>query len=354
MNLEFTGERYVPGVEGFEDLYAEHMSRYLLAARWAGQGAVLDVGCGCGYGASHLAAAGASVLGVDVSPEAIGFAQEHYRRPGLAFAVMDARALAVEGPFDVVTCFEVIEHVDDAPRVLDEIAKVLADDGILVVSTPDKATYVAGGPDGKNPFHVREYTRSEFESLLKAAYPRVRMLDQAWCEGIMIGTRGEKPPASVDTCRLPEERPAPPDSEPGGPTYFVAACGKTATVDRTVDNMAPFFIDTGLARYKELKRQARKLRLEFDQRAAWAARLSTEFDQRSAWAAKLNEEVRARDATIKDLRARLAKVEREFDERGAWAQGLSEELESQRARARQLAARLEHLGLAGRITGNIT
>jgi SAM-dependent methyltransferase len=335
MGLEFTGERYVPGVEGLENLFAEHMSRYMLAARFLDGGAVLDVGCGCGYGASYLASrGGGDVLGVDISPEAVGFAESRYGRPGLAFGVMDARSLALAGPFQVVTCFEVIEHVDDAPRVLAEISRVLAYRGVFLVSTPDKATYVAGGAGGTNPFHVREYTRGEFEELLRPVFPHVRLLDQVWSEGIMIGRESEGPVTSIDAYRLPDDQGQSVRPQPIEATYFVAACGRTAEVERAVDSMPPVFVDTALLRYTDLKRQAQKLRAE--------------FDQRTAWAAKLNQEVHARDATIEDLKARLAAVEEAYDERGAWARGLSQELEGQRALVRQLAARVERLDPAKR------
>ena len=111
--MEFTGERLVPGVDGLEELYAEHMSRYLLASLLASQRRVLDVGSGCGYGSHLIAAAGArEVVGVDISPEAVDFANGRYSRDGLVYRVMDARRLDLEGSFGLVTCFELIEHVD--------------------------------------------------------------------------------------------------------------------------------------------------------------------------------------------------------------------------------------------------
>ncbi|HEX5130670.1 MAG TPA: class I SAM-dependent methyltransferase, partial [Usitatibacter sp.] len=69
MNLPFTGERYVPGVQG--EIWLEHWHRYHFAARWAAGKRVLDVACGEGYGTSVLARHAAGVTGVDVSAEAI-------------------------------------------------------------------------------------------------------------------------------------------------------------------------------------------------------------------------------------------------------------------------------------------
>ena len=117
--MEFTGERYVPGEQGLEELYVEHMSRYVFAGDIAVGRRVLDLGCGCGYGAHYMAIRGASlVVGIDSSEEAVDFAASHYSHPRLRFAVMDACGLSVRQGFDLVTCFEVIEHVSNAPGVL--------------------------------------------------------------------------------------------------------------------------------------------------------------------------------------------------------------------------------------------
>ena len=318
----------MPGVSGIENLYAEHMSRYMFAARLVGDAVVLDLGCGCGYGARHLAGSGASdVLGVDIAPEAVSFAQSRYGRPGLAFAVMDARSLALAKAFSVVTCFEVIEHVDDAARVLAEVSRVLVDDGVLLVSTPDKSTYVAGGVGGSNPFHVREYTRGEFEDLLRSAFPHVRLLDQIWSEGIMIGARGAEASASSEVVDLAGEDGQFARHEPADATYFIAACGRSDRIDLLMGSVPRLFVDTGLLRYHDLKTRTRELRLDLDRRAAWTA--------------KLNEEVQSRDATIQKMKARLAELEKAYDERGAWARGLSQELDAERARLRELQARME-------------
>jgi len=327
--MEFTGERYVPGVDGLEDLYAEHMSRYLLAANFVGGGAALDLGCGCGYGAAYLAQHGAGrVVGVDISPEAVSFAAARYRMPNLAFAVMDVRHLALASRFGVITCFEVIEHIGEATEVLGEAARLLADDGVFLVSTPNKATYAAGGPDGSNPFHVKEYTRSEFEDLLRQAFPRTRLLEQAWTEGIVIGGERRGGPSAHAVVPLPPGGggAAPP---PADAAYFVAACGRTSALDAMVDAMPALLVTTASLRYGMLKRQMQKL--------------ETELDQRAAWARRLGEEVAERDKTIQELRAGRAALEKAYDERGRWAQGLARELEQERAALRRVKAEPEDL-----------
>ena len=58
-----------------------------------------------------------------------------------------------DGAFDLVVSFETIEHVRDPEAVLDELRRVLADDGLLLISTPNKHQYLVD-----NEFHEREFT----------------------------------------------------------------------------------------------------------------------------------------------------------------------------------------------------
>src|SRR5947209_13153368 len=92
---EFTGERLIPG-EVDIDLLNEHMARYNFAARLTRGKRVLDAGCGAGYGSAELAGSAASVVGVDVAPEAIAFARAHYELPNLRFEEASCTALPFE------------------------------------------------------------------------------------------------------------------------------------------------------------------------------------------------------------------------------------------------------------------
>jgi SAM-dependent methyltransferase len=293
--VEFTGERYVPATAGIEDLYLEHVSRYIYAAGLARDLRVLDVGCGCGYGTYHLALCGASLaLGVDVSDEAVGFAREHYRHPTLRFEVADASTMEVGSGFDLVTCFETIEHVDDAPAVLGRIAAAMSRDGVLLTSTPNKEVYVAGGKGGANPFHRREYTGREFEDLLGQHFAHVAVLGQHWTEGIAVlpagGCRG----------RLAAEIIEDDGSGSGAlslgdqPLYFIGVCARTERGRRAAAKLGPLATMSGAVRHRTLKRHLRGL--------------EAEFDKRGRWARSLDEEIARRDRTIMNLRAEVEEL----------------------------------------------
>jgi SAM-dependent methyltransferase len=157
-----------------ELLAAEHLARYEWASSLAQGCRILDAGCGHGYGSAMLANAGADqVLGVDVAAGLIE-AAHGLERPGLRFETGDlAHLTAPPRSFDLITCFEVIEHVPDPVAVLAELARVLAPGGVLAISSPNADRYPPG-----NPHHVREFTTAEFRALLAETFPHVRLLAQ--------------------------------------------------------------------------------------------------------------------------------------------------------------------------------
>ena len=99
-----------------------------------------DVGCGAGLLAEPLARLGADVTGIDAAAENIAAARLHAEGQGLA---IDYRAGGVEllqGPYDLVTSLEVIEHVTDTRAFGQGLADALADDGLLILSTPNRTS----------------------------------------------------------------------------------------------------------------------------------------------------------------------------------------------------------------------
>ncbi|HVJ00463.1 MAG TPA: bifunctional 2-polyprenyl-6-hydroxyphenol methylase/3-demethylubiquinol 3-O-methyltransferase UbiG [Sphingomonas sp.] len=99
----------------------------------------LDVGCGAGLLAEPLARLGAAVTGLDAAPENIAAAAAHARQSGLAITYRASELAALAGTrFDLVTCLEVIEHVTDPAAFVRALADVLADDGLLILSTPNR------------------------------------------------------------------------------------------------------------------------------------------------------------------------------------------------------------------------
>src|SRR3954452_3485544 len=106
-------ERFVPGEAQGELVEAEHLVRYAWAASLARQRRVLDAGCGMGYGTDMLDRAGAlSAIGVDIADEVVEVPASQAEATNLRFVAGDIRELPFEDcSFDLVVCFETIEHI---------------------------------------------------------------------------------------------------------------------------------------------------------------------------------------------------------------------------------------------------
>ncbi|RZM79593.1 bifunctional 2-polyprenyl-6-hydroxyphenol methylase/3-demethylubiquinol 3-O-methyltransferase UbiG [Leptolyngbya iicbica] len=99
---------------------------------------VLDVGCGGGYTCEFLAQRGAVVTGIDQSAACIAAAQAHAQSTGLAidYHTGVAEQLPFAGDrFDIVTCVDVLEHVQSVPTTIAEIGRVLKPGGFLLFDT---------------------------------------------------------------------------------------------------------------------------------------------------------------------------------------------------------------------------
>lgn len=153
-----------------------HENAYKMAATLAANNIVLDFGCNTGYGTKILSEVAHFVVGCDVSPKAIQSAQQMNRTTNNAFVRLDGLSSPFKDyAFDLLTCFQVIEHVQDTRSFLRIIAKLLKNDGAVILSTPNAALRLYPGMQPWNKFHVREYSAEELEATLKGSFANVRI-----------------------------------------------------------------------------------------------------------------------------------------------------------------------------------
>ncbi len=299
--IEWTGERCVPWTDDLQVIY-EHYHRYALAARFTAGARVLDLACGEGFGPALLGAGAAEVLGVDLDPRTVAHAAAHYQRDNLHFTVgsmIDPELLAGTEPFDVITCFEALEHVEEQDILIAVVRRLLKPGGLFLTSTPDVTVY-SHQHGNDNPFHVRELTEPQFQALLGAAFGHVAILRQNVAVGSLI-TNPEVPgPGVAQSLRR----------SPAGGWEVMPELVHTYLIGIASDTELPqlpqldALVDPDLTLVRDAHRA-------LDGQRDRAARLSAELIEHQQQAAAARDQLRRREDEVQWLRGELAAAQRQ-------------------------------------------
>ncbi len=172
MALDFSGERIVPWSETmrlYAIVWSQHMERYAWASALCGDKNVLDAACGTGFGALLLSAIASSVIGIDISEEAVDYAKHMFKGQGVKaeFIVEDLqnsllqeayRLMYPKTMFDVVVSFETIEHLDHPELWVNQVKDLLNAGGTFISSVPLAQELT--------DFHKHTFTEDSFRKLI--------------------------------------------------------------------------------------------------------------------------------------------------------------------------------------------
>ncbi|MBM3175908.1 MAG: class I SAM-dependent methyltransferase [Chloroflexi bacterium] len=104
---------------------------------------LLDIGCGPGTFLAAARALGYEVYGLDLNPQAVQKARELYGLENLFCDTLSAFITQNPGKrFDVVTLFEVLEHIDDPAGLMDQVRSILKPDGFIALSVPNRERFM--------------------------------------------------------------------------------------------------------------------------------------------------------------------------------------------------------------------
>jgi SAM-dependent methyltransferase len=309
-NTEFTGERVIPDRVD-PNLWNEHMARYAFASRLSRNRRVLDAGCGAGYGTAELAYAAATVTGMDISPDALAFAREHFARRNVFWVQGSCTDLPFRnGSHDLVVAFEVIEHLTDWAKLIEEARRVLAPGGQFIVSTPNKSYYAESRRlSGPNPFHEHEFEYEEFQDALLQVFPHVSLFLEDHTEGLLFKAVGSRGSAEV---RMEGHDAAPEDSN-----FLIAVCAMSPQTG------SPTFVylPSSANLLKERGTHIERLEHELKTKDSWLAesrseheRLVQMFREQTAELEKRNEWAQELDAKLKDAGERIVELQQEVAE----------------------------------------
>lgn len=356
--MEFTGERYVP-TEGGE-IRHEHLHRYAWCAPLARGLDVLDIACGEGYGSAMLAKMARSVMGVDISEEAVAHARGEYADvANLQFLTGDAAEIPLaDASVDAVISFETIEHHARQREMLSEIHRILRPGGFLVMSSPNRVVYseLAGHHNG---FHVKELDFAEFDELLRGQFEKVQYFGQRLVVGSAIfdlepGRADADFTGFTDDGTVVSERAA----NFRDPVYYVAVAGLD---DKQLERLRPSVLfseaEDLYLHHRDVARWAGKvdrqlttvngkygaLVKEHEDTVQWAKSLDRELAAATGNVQRLMEDVarstgwaKGLDAELSTAKSRVVELQQQHEQLVAWAKGLDGELALARSRIGEL------------------
>jgi len=311
--LQFTGERFLPECQG--EMWYEHWHRYRFVRTLARGKRVLDLACGEGYGTALLAEGATLACGVDRSMAAIQHARSRYfDLPASTFVAADCAALPFsDASFDLVVSFETLEHIDRQAEFLKEVRRVLAHDGIFVLSSPNKSEY-SDARGYRNEYHIGELYREELDSLLAEHFSHRRWFGQRNAFASVIWAEGRVPLAlsqaewhQVDRLTPRAETPLP------EPMYFlIVTSAQEAPLDACLAELS-LLGDREEFIYRDYEKAIQDVRRLEPAREALAAQL---------WNAEhLLREARAllaeRESNASDLKTEVQRLSRHLMEKEA-------------------------------------
>ena len=297
--MEFTGERFIPTEQG--RIRLEHYHRYAMVLDLVEGKAVLDIACGEGYGSVFMADVAHTVVGVDISEEAIRHASSLYERLNLKFCQGSATNLEFQDDsFDLVVSFETIEHLAEQEQMLAEIRRVLRPNGVLVISSPNRPIYSEESGE-HNEFHVKELDFQEFDELLRVKFPVIEYFGQRLLMSSVIQPLN----ATSSTSSVWSDNGSNLNANAGilkDPVYFVAVCGSANTSVPSLGMSALYPDSLDLVKhYVGFAKWAKSLEVIVSERDGQIASLSQAVTERDGQIASLSQAVTERDGQIASL-----------------------------------------------------
>ena len=305
--LDFTGERFVPGLGG--EIEHEHLHRYFLALDLCRNRDVLDAASGEGYGTSLLGSVARKATGLELDQASVDHARRSYGQANVEYLQGDcARMPLPDRAYDVVVSFETLEHVAEQAAFLAEVKRVLRPGGILLLSSPVRGVY---SPGEANPFHVHELSPDELSALLSPYFRNVVALRQVPVVGSVIvpdtaDRRTTRDIGSVGFFSRQVDGSFVVQDDPGASPYLVvyASDGPPPPPRVSVLIDRPF-MDRTLGGLEDANRRARALADESERRHSLLQSAEERLRSVSAEASRSIASLEARELELASARAEL-------------------------------------------------
>jgi len=154
---------------------ADHMERYRFASKIAQGKSILDLACGAGYATPLFIGVGISSYdGVDINETQLASASDTYALSDrINYHVGDICTFDSDKTFDIITCYGIIEHVENYESAIKNFYSLLNPGGALLISSPNRqvtSPYCSSIDDKPaDKLHAQEFTPTELLSILNCS-----------------------------------------------------------------------------------------------------------------------------------------------------------------------------------------
>jgi 2-polyprenyl-3-methyl-5-hydroxy-6-metoxy-1,4-benzoquinol methylase len=139
--------------------------RFLQSNFQAGKTTVLDVGCFNGFFVNKLLSLGFDAYGIDFNKTAVAYGQEKLGLGARISTISVEQSISQGNRFDVITLFDVLEHLPEVRPFLVNVLQLLKDDGVIIISTPNN-NMCWRPPLDYPPHHLSRFTIKSLEACL--------------------------------------------------------------------------------------------------------------------------------------------------------------------------------------------
>lgn len=164
-------ERPVEETEIFKPLLARMREPYKFTTKNFEGHLILDFGCGEGYGSRILSEKFGRVIAVDKDISVFTASRDNFHNSYIMNLCAIENLPFEDRTFDIICCFQSLEHIENYEILLEETKRVLKKSGVLLISTPNKTKIVSG----LNPYHYREFSPDELHKTLSRFFSDVKL-----------------------------------------------------------------------------------------------------------------------------------------------------------------------------------
>lgn len=161
---------YLNNKSSYQKTFAKRLKNIL---KHKNGGKILDIGCGPGFFLEIAEAHGFKGWGIDLSPYAIAYARKTFSERIIQGYL--TRDMFPENHFDVIVAFDVFEHLYNPDKFLSITSKILKNDGIIMITTPNIKSLLSIFSRGKwvsfkLPEHIYYYSPQTLRRVVKNYY----------------------------------------------------------------------------------------------------------------------------------------------------------------------------------------